>query len=234
VDYPVPAKGQVEGIGIGNTFPNISLSGGALLNFSTTETLDCPGKDVCTTSSPTFVQSTSFADLYNAGKPAPLGQGFRYAFIDISGAWCIHCQGEAEQLPGTVDPALNGPGYVKDWLAEGGIVFSILVQNADESGPATAKNLFSWVSQYQINYPMSVDAQQNMVTSTGIKAWPGNVIIRLSDMTVVQSMLGATSEFYSVFSKQLTVCQNDPTNPNDCWAGATCDPSTLTCVANSN
>jgi hypothetical protein len=228
----------VYGIAIGNTFPLISLAGGAIKNFSATPALDCPTKDVCSTSSANFVPSFTFQDLYFAGKPAPAGQGFRYAFVDISGAWCPHCQQEATDLPGAANnpsgsagpSGSGGPyanGYVKEWLSEGGIVFSILVQNDNNSAPATTSTLFNWVKDYQINYPISIDAEENMVSSTQIKAWPGNVIVRLNDMVVVDSVLGAGDSFYQTFTQALTQCQGGATAPaNDCWAGATCQSGT--------
>ncbi len=196
-------------------------SGGALANFATTVALDCAPNDRCTTTSANFVPSFTFQDLYFQGKAPPTGNSFRYAFIDISGAWCPHCQQEATDLPS---------GYVKQWLAEGGVVFSILVQDASNSAPATTGTLFSWVRQYQTNYPISIDLEENMAYDTGIKAWPGNVIVRLSDMQVIDSVLGAGDSFYETFSKALTQCQGDPTIANDCWAGATCQSGT--CVAN--
>ncbi len=246
IDYPMPVAPEVTGIGIGNTFPNVALNGGALLNLSPTAVLDCTPKDACTTSSPNFTSTFTYQDLYFAGKPAGqvntdvdgqniTGQGFRYAFIDISGAWCIHCQQEAKDLPGTI--AINGAGYVADWLKEGGIVFSILVQQAEGAGPASQATLFSWVKQYQTNYSISIDTQENMLSTGDIKAWPGNVIVRLSDMQVIESVLGAGDSFYQDFSKHLGECQNDPAIPNDCWAGATCKTSATSttgyaCVAN--
>jgi hypothetical protein len=231
--------GEVYGIGVGNTFPNLALEGGALLNFSPTAALDCTPKDACTTSSPNFASSFTYQDLYFAGKPAGqvntdvagqniTGQGFRYAIVDISAIWCIHCNEEAGTLPGQ---------YVAKWLAEGGIVFSILVQDASGASPADDNGLFTWVRQYQLNYPISIDTQENMATTSGIKAWPGNVIVRLHDMKVIESVLGAGDMFYDDFTKHLTDCQNDPTIPNDCYAGATCQASStsstgFSCVAN--
>jgi hypothetical protein len=238
-DYPVPIAPEVTGLGVGNTFPNVALSGGVLMNFATSATLDCLPKDSCSASSPNFATSFTFDDLYHAGKPAGqvntdptgqsvTGQGFRYAFIDISGAWCIHCKQEATDLPSK---------YVANWLAEGGIVFSILVQDSGGANAASQATLFSWVKQYQTNYPISIDMDENMLTTADIKAWPGNVIVRLNDMQVIESVLGAGDSFYQDFAKHLTECQNDPTIPNDCWSGATCRSSAASttgyaCVAN--
>jgi hypothetical protein len=229
IDYPTPVAPQVYGINVGNTFPNIALSGGAIANFATTVTQDCPPGDKCTTSSPNFVPSITFQDLYFAGQQPPQGNSFRYAFIDISGAWCPHCQQEAEDLPGSAAKAYSD-GYVKEWLGEGGIVFSIIVQNAADNAPATTDTLFTWINTYQLDYPVSIDTQENMVSRTGIRAWPGNVIVRLNDMQVIESVLGAGDSFYADFTKALTACQGKPSIPNDCWAGATCQSGT--CVAN--
>ena len=66
--------GQVYGIAVGNTFPYISLEGGALTNFATTVTPDCAPNDRCTTSSPTFASSFNFQDLYFQGKAPPTGK----------------------------------------------------------------------------------------------------------------------------------------------------------------
>jgi len=239
IDYPTPISPQVNGIGVGNTFPNIALAGGALLNFAPTVTLDCSPKDACTTNSPNFAPSFTYQDLYFAGKPAGqvntdvarqniTGQAFRYAFVDISAIWCIHCNQEAATLPSQ---------YVAKWLEQGGIVFSILVQDSGGAAPATDTGLFTWIRQYQLNYPISIDSQENMLTTATIKAWPGNVIVRLHDMKVIESVLGAGDSFYDDFTKHLTDCQNDPTIPNDCYPNSTCQANSMSstgfsCVAN--
>ncbi len=124
---------------------------------------------------------------------------------------------------------------MKQWLSEGGIVFSILVQNDNNSAPATQTTLFNWVNQYQINYPISIDAEENMVSSTQIKAWPGNVIVRLRDMKVVDSVLGAGVSFYQTFSQHLDPVPGRPDRPERLLGGrgATCQSTTgYACVAN--
>ncbi len=200
LDYP--GNACAWGVNVGNTFPDITLNGGAALNFGTTATVD---------NTSNLAPSFSFGQLQQLA-----ARGFRYAFLDISAVWCPHCIDEANTLPGS---------YVATWLAQGGIVFSVLVQsgNPDAMGvypPATVSDLKTWISGHGggVNYPMSLDTDQNMVTATGLQAWPANLILRLSDMTVVDSVFGATNAFYQEFQNVLLSCQAS----SDCWSGATC------------
>ena len=183
------------GVANGQVFPDFSLAGGAVPNFSTTPTLD---------STTNLSSEFTFMALHQAA-----AKGFRYAFIDISAVWCPHCNDEAKTLP---------TQYVPTWLAQGGVVFSILVQGNDPVQPATQSDLINWITGYKVNYPMSIDAEENMVSGTGLNAWPANIIVRLSDMVVIDSVFGATDAFYSEFSSVLTQCQTSA----DCWSGATC------------
>lgn len=201
-----PGSPETWGVSVGQVFPEETLAGGAVPNFSTTAVAD-------STNQATWAPSFSFQELHAAAC-----QGFRYAFIDISAVWCPHCNDEAGTLP---------KNYVPGWLAKGGVVFSILVQNGNQSAQtaATPADLENWLTMYGINYPMSLDTQQNMVSATSLNAWPANLIIRLKDMVVIDSVFGATDAFYQEFSNVLASCSQT----SDCYAGATCDTSTGTC-----
>ena len=198
-----PGNSCSWGVAVGNTFPDIALAGGAALNFATTPKVD---------STTNLASSFTFAQLQALSQKA--NGGFRYAFLDISAVWCPHCNDEAQTLPGT---------YVPTWLSEGGVIFSILVQSGSTNSegiypPASVSDLDAWIAKYNINYPMSLDTQQNMVTATGLNAWPANLIVRLSDMTVIDSVFGATDAFYAEFAGVLQACSTSA----DCWSGATC------------
>jgi hypothetical protein len=120
--------------------------------------------------------------------------GERYVLIDISGAWSPHSVGFAEQAP----------SYTAGWLVEGGLVLTVLEQDATGSGaPATAQTLTSWAAQFQINYSLVNDPPETLVTTLGIAAWPTLYIVRLSDMAIVYSVPGNTGAIIATFDAVL-------------------------------
>jgi hypothetical protein len=195
----------------GHIFPDTELtgagSGGGFFdpNMSVTET---PGLDLPTqyqgnpTTAPAFNSTMAFHMLYCA-KAA----GFKYALLDVSAVWCPHCNTEAQYLPACVTSAnclaSQGVTVTGKWQSRGGIVFSILVQGSNTSNAATLNDLYTWVNMYGINYPMSIDPQESMVTTVNLQGWPTNVIIKLDDMTVVDSVFGSTWNLFQEFDSLL-------------------------------
>ncbi|MHB1845687.1 MAG: TlpA family protein disulfide reductase [Deltaproteobacteria bacterium] len=165
----------------GGTFPDFFLGGG-YWNPSTTPTPDIPNFQ------PTSLMA--FHQLYCSG--------FKYALVDISAVWCPHCNTEAQELP---------TQWVPKWLPKGGIVYSVLEEGATPNVPATMADLQSWISQYQTNYPMALDPQENLVTGLSLQAWPANIILDLKTMKVVDAVFGATDQFFTEFDQTLNAAQ---------------------------
>jgi hypothetical protein len=148
------------------------------------------------------IQELAFHYLYCSG--------FKYAFLDISAVWCPHCNDEAAQLPGwnatTQTYSYNAQtqtGYAVEWLAEGGIILSVLEQGNNPNNAATPTDLNNWITKYHINYPMAIDPQENLVSGVGLQAWPANIIIDLSNMKVVEAVFGDVPTFYQDFDNYL-------------------------------
>lgn len=120
--------------------------------------------------------------------------GELYALIDVSGAWVPYSQEFAMEVPGT---------YTSAWLAEQGVVLTVLEANASNSAPATEATLTTWAKSYQTNYSLVNDPEQNLAATLGIRAWPGQYIVRLSDMQIVDSVLGAGDSFLQTYSSVL-------------------------------
>jgi hypothetical protein len=95
------------------------------------------------------------------------------------------------EVPGT---------YTSAWLAEQGVVLTVLEANASNSAPATEATLTTWAKSYQTNYSLVNDPEQNLAATLGIRAWPGQYIVRLSDMQIVDSVLGAGDSFLQTYS----------------------------------
>lgn len=169
------------GTSTGGTFPDFFLGPG-YWNPSKTPTPDVP------TFQPT--QLMAFHQLYCSG--------FKFALIDISAVWCPHCNTEAQELP---------TQWVPRWLPKGGVVYSVLEEGATPNVPATMDDLTHWVTQYNINYPMAIDPQENLVTGLSLQAWPANIILNLQTMTVVDAVFGATDQFFNTFDQTLDAAQ---------------------------
>jgi hypothetical protein len=86
----------------------------------------------------------------------------------------------------------------------GGIIFSLLEQGENPANAATPADLTTWITQYNINYPMAIDPQENVVTGVGLQAWPANIILDLSDMKVVDAVFGDVPQFLTEFDNLLT------------------------------
>jgi hypothetical protein len=177
----------------GGVFPDFGLGEG-YWNPATTPTNDL---------NLTADQTMAFHQLYCSG--------FKYAFIDISAVWCPHCNDEAAAFPGwnatsktyEWNPATQ-TGWAVKWLPLGGIIFSLLEQGENPANPATPADLTAWVQKYNINYPMAIDPQENVVTGVGLQGWPANIILDLSNMKVVDAVFGNVPQFLNEFDNLLT------------------------------
>jgi hypothetical protein len=164
--YPGGPLNPNLGILVGQVFPDIALGGG-YMNLSTpTAALDTQGF---------FQDQVSFHDLYCSGK-------FKVALLDISAGWCEPCNIEGGDLP------IHG---TPNWLATGGIVFSVLGEGANKgSYHAEKSDLDLWISKHQTNYPLVLSPDGLIATITNLVGWPTNMFIDLTTMTVLDEFSG--------------------------------------------
>jgi hypothetical protein len=184
----------------GSVFPDYVLSsvtipGGGFFDPSMSPSLQTPNPDIPAQyagnpqGAPAFSGNVALHMLHCAA-----ASGYRYALIDISSVWCPHCRDEAQQLPTT---------WVPQWNQRGGIVFSVLEDGNTVNTPATLSDLNNWVTTYGSNYPVVLDPQETLVSGTNLQAWPANIIIDLRNMTVYDSVFGATFQFFTEFDNLL-------------------------------
>jgi hypothetical protein len=161
------------------------MNGGGVLNFSTTQTVDNMNDF---RSGPVYLH-----DLFCSG--------FKYGFIDISAVWCPHCQDEATQIP---------ESYYGLWLAAGGTVFSVLVQDVTGMAAATKSDLSNWITTYNTPYPICLDTSQSSPGYFGLTGWPDNTIVDLSNMQVLYTGGGADPNYYQTYCYVLGVTNCPP------------------------
>lgn len=182
--YPGAAPANC-GAGLGQTFPDVELFGGGVLNFAKTQTKD----DMSLFSSDPIWMHDLFCS------------GFRYTLVDISGVWCYWCNVEAGEIP---NKAYHPSSLYQAWLDKGGTVFSILVQG-DTSTSATESDMSAWIDKYQTPYPLALDTYQTMVQFGDVSGWPLNFVVDLGNMQVAAAWSGDNTADYVNYCQILGV-----------------------------
>jgi hypothetical protein len=114
---------------------------------------------------------------YGAGEPKP-----KALLIDVASVWCAPCNYEAGSVL---------PGLYAQYQPQGG---EFLLQLADGPTPGTAaesKHLYNWTTKYDVNYPATIDPTYKLSSLFESDAFPTNMIIKTSDMTIVKVIAGA-------------------------------------------
>lgn len=128
--------------------------------------------------------------LYGAGTPKP-----KALLIDVASSWCPPCQEEADKVL---------PVKYDEYNPQGG---EFLLQLADGPTPgkaATTKNLLSWTSKYDVNYPATYDPQYKLSALFDADAFPANMIVNTRTMEIVTVISGVPDDaFWTKFEKTL-------------------------------
>jgi hypothetical protein len=156
------------------------------------------------------LQLIQLADFYNpdgqqtfaADSPYGAGPKPKALLINVSSVWCGPCNYEADQVL---------PGEYLKYQPQGG---EFLLQLADGPTPGTAaesKHLFNWTQKYDVNYPATIDPTYKLSSLFESDAFPANMIIKTSDMTIVEVISGAPEPgspsgdaFWGTFEKVLS------------------------------
>lgn len=128
--------------------------------------------------------------LYGSNAPKP-----RALSISISSIWCGACKREAKMvLP------------VKHLLYKplGG---EFLVQLNDGAAPghaAVQQDLLGWTSQFQVDFPATIDPHRQLDALFVISAYPTNIILDTRSMKIVEVVAGIPDDVYwTIFEKTL-------------------------------
>jgi hypothetical protein len=125
-----------------------------------------------------------------AGKPKPTA-----LLIDISASWCVPCQEEAKNVL---------PGKYEEYQPEGG-EFLMQLAEGPAGDPATAKNLGTWTTKYDVNYPSSIDPSNKISALFNGAYFPTNILIDTRTMEIVRVVSGAPDAlFWSKFEQTMT------------------------------
>lgn len=128
--------------------------------------------------------------LYGSRAPKP-----RALSISVSSGWCGACKKEAKMvLP--VRHLLYKP--------LGG---EFLVQLNDGPAPGQAavqQDLLNWTSQFQVNFPATIDPERQLDALFVTSAYPTNIILDTRSMRIVEVVAGVPNEAYwSLFKETL-------------------------------
>jgi hypothetical protein len=145
---------------------------------------------------------------YTPGAPKPT-----VLLIDVASVWCNPCNYEAGNIL---------PGLHKKYTPCGG---EFLLQLADGPTPGTAalpKNLYNWTTKYKVDYPSSIDPSYKLMALFEADAFPANMIIDTTTMTIVKVIAGAASWGNCSMSgnecTSASQCPGDTCVQSDFWA----------------
>ena len=126
---------------------------------------------------------------YGAGTPKP-----KAINMLISSVWCGPCNYEAESVL---------PAEYAKYKPQGGHFLAILIDGSTPGTAATLGDLYNWSNKYQTNYSIVVDPE-NKVMQWYPAAFPGNLILRTSDMKIIRVEAGVPdASFWYTFEQVL-------------------------------
>lgn len=138
---------------------------------------------------------------YGWGQPKP-----KAVVMLISSVWCGPCRQEAQNVL---------PNEYAHFKPMGGQFLAVLIDGQDPGTPATVDELTAWATAYQPSYAMTMDPS-NEVMAFYEPAFPGNLIIRTSDMKIIRRVAGVPNAlFWNTFTQVLNGTYQDPQEPLD-------------------
>ena len=128
--------------------------------------------------------------LYGSQAPKP-----KALSISVSSMWCGPCKKEAK---------LVLPGKHLRYKPLGG---EFLVQLNDGPAPrhaADKQDLLSWTTQFQVDFPATIDPHRQLDALFVTNAYPTNIILDTRSMKIVEVVAGIPNEAYwSLFEKTI-------------------------------
>lgn len=180
------------GVGKGSTIPNFDFIGYAnavtksdtMQSISLGDFYNPHGRDASYKPASAAADDRKFpaGSQYGAGLPKPT-----VLAIDVASVWCGPCNLEAK---------CDIPGLHAQYAPCGG---GFLLQLQDGPNPGTAavpKNLHSWASGYAENFPTAIDPEARLSALFSSDAFPGNFIVDLTTMKIVEIIAGVPDAAY--------------------------------------
>lgn len=188
--YPGP-----YGVGIGSVIPNFQFYGFPRANVDHSQMVLIELADFY---NPTGTEVYPEGSPFGAGTPKPLA-----VVLDRSAVWCGPCNEEAKSMI----PAKRAQ------YAPQGEFFLTLTEGHVQNVAATQTDLTDWSTRYRLDYPGAIDPNSTLSSVVGQDAYPGNVILRTSDMKIVTWVAGGPdAAFWNLFEK---VLDGQPVLPGD-------------------
>lgn len=132
------------------------------------------------------------------------GHPYKYMLLDLSAGWCGPCNAEAESYGLNAD-ATDG-AKIGQWLGQGGLFITVLVQNYSEATPAppVKADIDQWVGDHNVQSTAAGDTQGHLATAIQQSAFPANLIINLDTMQIVDAWYANQPDKTGEFETLLT------------------------------
>jgi hypothetical protein len=174
-DAPYPGP---YGVGIGSVINNYSLFG---FPNATNDTTTLKPITLGEFYNPTGTDKFGAGSAYGEGNPKP-----KVLLIDRAAVWCGPCNDEAKSVL---------PGMHAMFFPNAQFLLALDEGSTPGTNP-TQNQLKNWATTYKLDYPASVDPQTTFSTIVGQDAYPGNIIIRTSDMRIIEWVAGEPMNNY--------------------------------------
>ncbi len=139
-------------------------------------------------------------DTFPADSPYRPGEAKpKVLLIDVSAFWCPPCQQESKTTLPTEYPNYQPRG----------VEFPLELNQDLQGGPAQPKDLVKWTTQYKTAWPSVIDPTSKLAPLNEQDAFPGNFLIDLRTMTILEAIAGAptlsdpTDPFHIAIEKAL-------------------------------
>jgi hypothetical protein len=134
-----------------------------------------------------------------AGTPKPKALN-----LLISSVWCGPCSYEAQYVL---------PEQYANYKPQGGHFVAIMIDGIDPGTPATLADLSNWATRFNTNYTLVVDPASRVIPLYEA-VFPGNLIVRTSDMKIVHRVAGVPRpHFWTVFDETIAGTYSAPGLP---------------------
>jgi hypothetical protein len=164
--------------------------------------LDFTGNEVTLAAGSTGVQLVfPPGSGYGAGVAKP-----RALQLITSATWCGPCNAEAANVL---------PGEYAELKPQGAHFLTVLIDGPQPGTAAKIVDIFNWASAYDVNYSIVVDPEAKVMPLYEA-AFPGNMLIRTSDMRLIIRVAGSpdpnnpSDPFYTAFHQVLAGTYQDP------------------------
>lgn len=112
------------------------------------------------------------------------GQGLKALVVTTAAGWCAPCKQEQPSLV----------TLYNDYAGEGMGLLEAMIETSKVGTPADIASMDQWATSYHVNFDIAIDPGNELAPYYDINAFPMQMVIRASDMTIMWQNNGLAAE----------------------------------------